>query len=669
MNLFKFNGRPVAPFGLLLIYLFFSVGHRDCFAFGDPNWVKQGKDPLLDAKGYLQGIGWVRSTGNPEKDYKMAENIARAELAKRIVVTVEENSVDLVAERFHNGKSESLADIRSEVKTSVNLTLDGVEIRHYPEKLKKTSNYYALAYLKPEDAAKKIGDRLRLIYQSISQEKKLARAAIEQKDVRRALLHHARARWQALQASGHAASYEVLRTELEPSTNHLAGGDVVALTSGAEWADLLSRFQIVAVKGQSQKVSEGDRPSQPLVAKLVLRDAAGEVPISGLPVRFQLMSGDGQLQAGVPVRTRGLGGPQTVASAVTDQNGEVACEILKLNTGPAAVQMISVTVDIAPLILQIHEVDAKALASWLLPLTELKTVFLLERPGDKELSFPQWVGRQVKRVKTQKGWPSGSNILIGAFSYRDSRASGEFGQRLEREFRNAFAADGTIVVRTDRSGQNPILRGEYWEDSQQVEVRTYLEDQQGTQFVSVSAFFDRSKLGEMKLKPDNFAQYKAAVVELSDPKTAVEEDFSIKIWSDRGTNPVYQKDEKMMFYLRSTRDCYLRLLFRTVDGTHAQIYPNKWGAADQLQANRVYAFPAGNAGFEFVVQEPFGAEIVKAIASTSKLPQLEGEEAGGIIILNESSLMKLMRKLRKPDFSTMTRYSLAEDQMVVNTVP
>jgi hypothetical protein len=258
--------------------------------------------------------------------------------------------------------------------------------------------------------------------------------------------------------------------------------------------------------------------------------------------------------------------------------------------------------------------------------------------------------------------------LIGAFSYRDSRASGEFGQRLEREFRNACSADGTIVVRTDLSGENPILRGEYWEDSKQIEIRTFLEDRHGTQFVSVSAFLDRSKIGEMKLKPENFAKYKAAVVELSDPKTAVEEDFSIKIWSDRGTNPVYQKDEKMKFYVRATKDCHLRLLYRTVDGTHAQIYPNKWGAADQLQANRVYAFPASNAGFEFIVQEPYGAEIVKAIASTNKLPQLDGEDAGGIIILNETSLKKMMRKLRKPDISALTRYSLAEDQLVVNTI-
>lgn len=46
------------------------------------------------------------------------------------------------------------------------------------------------------------------------------------------------------------------------------------------------------------------------------------------------------------------------------------------------------------------------------------------------------------------------------------------------------------------------------------------------------------------------------------------------------------------------------------------IFPNRFNRANFVEADRVYQIPNAVSNFEFVVTEPFGVEMIKAIAST-----------------------------------------------------
>ena len=656
-------------------------------AFGLPKWAREGHDPVLRERGFLQGFACVNSTGVPENDLKAAEDLAMADLAKGVVVQVEERSIDVIAERSHGGRTESLSDIRSEVRTTVNLTLVGADIRRHPEKPKRARRYYALASLDPGAAAEKIARKLRPAYRRVATERSKGAVAVERGRTRQALIHYARARWLALKVSGLEASYQVLRSRESPTLAALAGGDPEGLLSDQEWVRLLHRFRLGAVRGSRQKTPEGEVPGVILAARASLSGSGEPTPVPDLPVRFQLLNGEGVLLAGVPIRTRGASGLSPSSLARTDARGEATCQIVSLESGGREVQCIAATLAIDALAKEMADIERAQLLRWLSPLSELKAVFVIERPGEKELTFQQWVGRRVRRLKAQTGWPREARIVVGAFSYRDSRASGELGRRLGSAVRSALTQAGVRIAATDPHGLLPRLRGEYWEDEKQVEVRVFLEGEGGEELVGTSAYLGRDKIADCKLKPESYQELQSTLADVSDPELAPRPDFSVRIWTDRGTAPVYQDGEKMTVYMKATRDCHVRLLYRTSDGANLLLYPNRWGQDDRLKANKAYSVPGKQAAFDFVVQAPFGAEILKVVASTRPMQALEGREASGAIVLTEASLRSLLRRLRNPgetlraslDGSVLpggtrphersSAHWLAEDEVVVNTVP
>ena len=659
----------------------------DALAFGLPKWARDGRDVSLAERGFLQGFACVNSTGAPEDDLKAAEDLAMADLAKRIVVQVEERSIDVIAERTHGGRTESLSDIRSEVRTTVRLTLVGADVRRHPEKPKKARRYYALVSLEPGAAAEKIARKLRPAYREVASETAKGAVAVEKGRARQALIHYARARWLSLKISGSEASYQVLRSREQPTLAALAGGDSEGLLSGQEWVRLLHRFKLEAVRGSRQKAAEGEVPGGILAARASLSGSGAPAPVSDMPVRFQLLNGEGVLMAGVPIRTRGGSGVSASSLARTGAGGEATCQIVSLEAGGREVQCIAATFAIDALAKEMGEIEEAQLLRWLSPLSELKAVFVIERPGEKELTFQQWVGRRVRRLKAQTGWPREARIVVGAFSYRDSRASGELGRRLGSAFCAALTQAGIGLAATDPHGLLPRLRGEYWEDEKQVEVRIFLEGEDGGELVGTSAYLDRGKVADCKLKPAGYQKLQIALADVSDPEIAPRRDFAVRIWTDKGTAPVYQDGEKMTVYMRATLDCHVRLLYRTTDGTNLLIYPNRWGQDDRLEANKAYSVPGKRATFDFVVQAPFGPEILKVLASTRPMRALEGKEASGAIVLTEASLRSLLRRLRNPgetlrasqDGSILpggtrpdertSAHLLAEDEIVVNTIP
>jgi len=95
--------------------------------------------------------------------------------------------------------------------------------------------------------------------------------------------------------------------------------------------------------------------------------------------------------------------------------------------------------------------------------------------------------------------------------------------------------------------------------------------------------------------------------------------FDIDVWIDKGEGKVYNPGDKLAIFFRSDRDCYLTL-FDFVPGDEVKvIFPNKYHPNNFIEGGRVYKIPEPYYGFEFIVEEPLGLDIIKAIATISPI--------------------------------------------------
>jgi len=101
--------------------------------------------------------------------------------------------------------------------------------------------------------------------------------------------------------------------------------------------------------------------------------------------------------------------------------------------------------------------------------------------------------------------------------------------------------------------------------------------------------------------------------------------FKIKVWMDKGNNPVYQVGEVASFGFRSEQDCYLTLFNVDTQGHVTVLFPNSYHLNNRILAGVTYEIPSKDMGFRIRAQGPPGRELLKAVAMTepAELPELD----------------------------------------------
>ncbi len=97
----------------------------------------------------------------------------------------------------------------------------------------------------------------------------------------------------------------------------------------------------------------------------------------------------------------------------------------------------------------------------------------------------------------------------------------------------------------------------------------------------------------------------------------IENDFDIQLWTNRAD---FQMGEKVTFYFRSERDCYLNLVDVNSRGELTLLFPNRYQRDNFIRAGRTYQIPDGyHDGFEFEIRPPAGTDRIYAIAGNSSI--------------------------------------------------
>lgn len=114
---------------------------------------------------------------------------------------------------------------------------------------------------------------------------------------------------------------------------------------------------------------------------------------------------------------------------------------------------------------------------------------------------------------------------------------------------------------------------------------------------------------------------KAAVV-------PAQQDFGLKVWTNKPTNS-FVEHERLIIYVKSDRDAYLKLDYFQANETVAHLVPNKYRGQGHITGGKTYTFGDDTSPEQLIIQEPYGDEVIKAIASVTPF-DLSNEPVEGI---------------------------------------
>ena len=127
------------------------------------------------------------------------------------------------------------------------------------------------------------------------------------------------------------------------------------------------------------------------------------------------------------------------------------------------------------------------------------------------------------------------------------------------------------------------------------------------------------------VKMENLIQQKTTAKDVAQtaaaPLVASSNGFGLKVWTNKMAGDTYVEGEPMIISVQSDRDAYLKLDYYQADGTVVHVVPNVFGGQAFIRAGQTQSFGGAGSMETFTVSEPFGAETIKAIASTKPFDQ------------------------------------------------
>ncbi|MCS6303710.1 MAG: DUF4384 domain-containing protein [Nitrospira sp.] len=102
--------------------------------------------------------------------------------------------------------------------------------------------------------------------------------------------------------------------------------------------------------------------------------------------------------------------------------------------------------------------------------------------------------------------------------------------------------------------------------------------------------------------------------------------FGLKIWTNKPDGH-FIEGEKLIVYVQSERDAYLKLDYFQADGTVTHLVPNIYRGQAFIVGGKTYSFGDETSPEQYVINEPYGAETIKAITGVQPF-EAAADEAG-----------------------------------------
>ena len=136
--------------------------------------------------------------------------------------------------------------------------------------------------------------------------------------------------------------------------------------------------------------------------------------------------------------------------------------------------------------------------------------------------------------------------------------------------------------------------------------------------------------------------------------------LQVEIWTDRGSENLYlEEGEEVTLTVRANQPCYVRVIYHLVNEMRVLLYGNYY--IREGMVNQAVTMPD-----TFYVAEPFGVEVIHALASVEPFPDVPTQDWEGYPVLAEDleQFIVQTRGLKKK-----TTKQVAEMRVTLTTMP
>lgn len=222
-------------------------------------------------------------------------------------------------------------------------------------------------------------------------------------------------------------------------------------------------------------------------------------------------------------------------------------------------------------------------------------------------------------------------VSLTNFTYQDTKIGSELSNRLIQSLASKLVTNGFQVVPAGPKTEGYILTGTYWKEPSDLKLIATLKKTDGSLVATSEAYLPMTWVegSGVKYLPENFEEAFSRM-RVFNRDEVVKGDLNVEIWTNKGEeNLVYTEGEKLKFYVRSNKECYIRLIYHLADNQSVLLMDNYYVAAHM--ANKVIELPD-----EFECAEPFGVETLQVNAQTEPFAALRTRDIDGYQFIDES---------------------------------
>jgi len=617
---------------LLLCSLVFEVSETS--ARNIPTWVIHGRDPAYSGNEYIQGFGSKRVEGGRNKEEmakarRDADDAARAELATQIQVNINSFSENVVEQVKKSGASEEIVErYRERTSSSTKLDLPGIEItKRWYDKNNRTC--YSLIVLNKRDYVRRLRMLISEAYDSVDSLAASAKADLDEGKCLMALKKYFR----ALDKVTEVGDQEMFVSVFGNSSESVRS----AVMEEMRLLDGLSRVReniSITVVGGADQVVPGDSESFPKPIKVEVAYHSGGTRYlqRSFPIAFLLFyeGGDNDIAS------------ENIGRIITNGEGLGVFSVKGISYSGMDEGTIRCITDLA----QIYPENPS-----LYKLSGMTVIGVDVNFTWRPVTLDNFMAKTVVRLRDSlpAGYRS-PGVIIGNFTYQETKVAGDIVPRLvsalkrESHRLNVFEIiERTQIAETlkkvdlgvynritdnaeklfsemmEDSMKWDVLTGTYWDERNAVRIEAVLVNPiSSRRMASAEVVIPKSVFSSrFSLVPENFLKIQTETAELlRRARKKMPTSLQVKLWVNKGDGAVYSKGEKLHVFIKANRDCYVRLLYRQADGTNVLLFPNRYRLDSRIEKNKLYVIPSETDGFDFIVDEPFGTEVLTLFAST-----------------------------------------------------